>query len=424
MKRLLLFFAGSMAVLLTAAQVPDSIYAPNIRTAQLYKAGNQLGYPTLRLNGNDQLELHFDDVDGDVKNYYYTYQLCNADWTPAVVSEFDYIRGFSQMRISSYQVSSVALTHYTHYQAVLPDPNCLPVHSGNYLVKVFLDADTSKLVFTRRMLVVDRKVTVGAEILQPYDPNIAHTHQRLVFKANVAALNPNNALDQIKVVILQNRRWDNALRDIKPTFYVNNNLDYNNADGIVFPGGSEWRWVDLQSFRYQSDRVQNVIYGKTSTDVFLRPDGDRSRQPYLFYKDYDGFYFIQTTESINPYFQTDYATVHFNFTPPDHSPWPDKDVYLLAQFTGGALNDSTRMVFNAEKGRYELSFPMKQGYYSYAYVTVDRADPDRKPSFEFTEGNHIETENEYTILMYYRALGARADELVGSTTVSSLNVFR
>ena len=109
-----------MAVLLTAAQVPDSIYAPNIRTAQLYKAGNQLGYPTLRLNGNDQLELHFDDVDGDVKNYYYTYQLCNADWTPAVVSEFDYIRGFSQMRISSYQVSSVALTHYTHYQAVLP----------------------------------------------------------------------------------------------------------------------------------------------------------------------------------------------------------------------------------------------------------------------------------------------------------------
>ncbi|HEY4208832.1 MAG TPA: DUF5103 domain-containing protein [Puia sp.] len=424
MKFLLLFFASSMAVLLTTAQVPDSVYAPNIRTPQLYKAGNQLGYPVLRLNGNDQVELHFDDVDGDVKNYYYTYQLCNNDWTPAVVSEFDFIRGFSQVRIASYQVSSVALTHYTHYQALLPDPSCLPIHSGNYLVKIFLDADTSKLVFTRRLLVVDGKINIAAQILQPQNPDIAHTHQRLIFKANATALNPNNPLDQIKVVILQNHRWDNAIRDIKPTFYVNNSLDYNNADAIVFPGGSEWRWLDLQSFRYQSDRIQNAVYGKTSTEIFVRPDGDRSMQPYLFYKDYDGFYFIQTTESISPLFQTDYATVHFNFTPPDHSPWPDKDVYLLAKFTGGVLNDSTRMVFNAEKGRYELSFQLKQGYYNYAYVTVDRADPDRKASFEFTEGNHIETENGYTILMYYRALGARADELVGMASVSSLNTFR
>jgi hypothetical protein len=424
MKYLLLFFAASMTFVITDAQAPDSVYMPNIRTVQLYKAGNQLLYPTLQLNGNDQLELHFDDLDGDVKNYYYTFQLYNADWSLPIVSEFDYIRGFSRVRISSYQVSSVALTHYTHYKALLPDPSCQLIHSGNYLVKVFLDADTSKVVFTRRMLVIDRKATIRAEILQPIDPNISRTHQRLVFKANIAAVNPNDPLQQIKIVILQNRRWDNALRDIKPTFYVNNNLDYNNNDAIVFPGGSEWRWVDLQTFRYQSDRVQHVNYGKTSTEVFVRTDTNRSHLPYMYFKDYDGFYYIQTPESIDPYFQTDYATVHFTFTPPDHAQWSDKDIYLLAKFTGGALNDSTRMIFNPEKGRYEFTAFLKQGFYNYSYVTVDRADPDRKPSFEFTEGNHLETENEYTILMYYRALGARADELVGSITVSSLNLFQ
>jgi len=276
----------------------------------------------------------------------------------------------------------------------------------------------------KTLVVSDAKATIGVQVLQPLNFDMAHTHQRLLFKVNVAGVNPANALDQIKVVILQNYRWDNPLRDLKPTFYVNNSLEYNNDNDIVFPAGNEWRWADLQSFRYQSDRVQNVNYGKTSTEVFLRPDGDRSRQPYLFFKDYDGFYFIQTTESLNPAYQTDYATVHFNFTPPDHAPWPDKDVYLLAQFTGGGLNDSTRMVFNAEKGRYEASFLLKQGYYNYAYVTVDRSDPARKPSFEFTEGNHLETENGYTILIYYRAPGARADELVGISSVSSLNLFR
>jgi hypothetical protein len=157
-----------------------------------------------------------------------------------------------------------------------------------------------------------------------------------------------------------------------------------------------------------------------ATEIFLRPEGERSHQPYITYRDYDGFYFIQTTESINPFWQTDYATVRFSYVPPGNVPYPGKDVYLLGQFTGGGLNDSTRMVYNAEKGIYQLSFFVKQGYYSYSYVTIDRNDPGRNASFDLTEGNHLETENEYMILVYYRAPGARADELVGMSTFNSL----
>ena len=403
------------------AQTPDSVYSPVIRTPQLYMAGNQQAYPVLRLNSTDQMELHFDDLDADVKNYFYTIQLCNEDWTPASVSEFDYIKGFSQIRIDNYQSSSVALTRYTHYQAVLPDANCIPIHSGNYLLKVFLDSDTSKLAFTRRFLVTDARVTIQSQLLQPMGFELAHTHQKIQFRVNTSAVNPNNPLDQIKIVILQNHRWDNIIHNIKPTYYVNNKLEYNNGDDIVFEGGAEWRWLDLQSFRYQSDRVQTANYSKTATEVIVKPDADRSAQAYYFYKDYNGNYLIQTTESYNPLWQTDYATVRFSFVPPDKVPFPDKDVYLLGKFTGGGLNDLTRMAFNTERGRYEAAFLLKQGYYSYSYVTIDRSDPDRKASFAFTEGNHVETENNYMILVYYRALGARADELVGIARFDSLN---
>jgi hypothetical protein len=79
------------------------------------------------------------------------------------------------------------------------------------------------------------------------------------------------------------------------------------------------------------------------------------------------------------------------------------------------------MVWNADKGRYERSFFMKEGYYNYAYVTVDKSDPTMKPSFAQTEGNHIDTENNYLILVYYRAPGARADELVGINRFNSIN---
>src|SRR5580658_7996881 len=123
----------------------DSVYSANIRTPQLFISGNQLGYPVLHLNGTDQLELEFDDLDADVKNYSFTFELYNADWTPALLSEFDYLKGFSQINITEYNLSSVALTKYTHYRAKLPDRNAIPTRSGNYVLKVFLNGDVSQL---------------------------------------------------------------------------------------------------------------------------------------------------------------------------------------------------------------------------------------------------------------------------------------
>jgi Domain of unknown function (DUF5103) len=402
-------------------QAQDSVYTTNIKTPQLFMAGSQLAYPILRLNSGDQMELNFDDLDADVKSYSYTFQLYNADWTPALLSEFDYLRGFSQVNISEYNLSSVALTKYTHYRAKLPDRNCVPIRSGNYVLKVFLNGDTSQLAFTRRFLVVDNSANIAAQILQPFNPDISRTHQKIQLTVNTRALNVTNAFQQVKVWILQNNRWDNAIHDIQPSFFSGNTLQYNSDDAFVFPGGNEWRWLDLQgNFHYQSDRVQKGNYGNTSTELFLKPDPDRSGNPYYYYKDYNGKFYIQTTESINPFWQTDYATVRFSFIPADHAAFPDKDVYLFGVFTGFALNDSTKMVFNAEKGVYQSSLFLKQGYYNYSYVTIDRNDPNRAASFTFTEGNHLETENDYTILVYYRQLGGRADELVGITKLNTL----
>jgi hypothetical protein len=402
-----------------AQPVSDMVVSPSIGSPQLYTAGNQMGYPIIRLNSTDQLELQFDDLDGDVKNYSYTFQLCDEDWTPSSLSEFEYLKGFSQVRIEDYRNSSVALARYTHFHATLPDPNCMPIHSGNFLLKVFLDGDTSKLAFTRRFLVTNSKINIQSQLLQPLDYNLAQTHQHIIIKLNTQAVNPNNPLDQIRVDILQNYRWDNVIRNIKPNFYVNNSLEYNNDNDVVFEGGSEWRGVDLQSFRFQSDRVLTANYSKTGTDILLRPDGDRSALAYAYYGDLDGAFAIQTTESINVSYQGDYASVLFSFAPKDKNAFPDKDVYLLSRFTGGGLTDSTKMVFNPDNGRYERRFFLKMGYYSYSYVTVDKSDPDRKPSFAFTEGNHLETENEYMILVYYRGSSGKGDELVGVARFNS-----
>jgi hypothetical protein len=162
----------------------------------------------MTLNSNDQLELHFDDMDADVKYYYYSFQLCNADWTPANIQTFDYIRGFQTNRITTYRNSSIAQTRYTHYQVTVPERSSAPTKAGNYLLKVFLNDDTSKLIFTKRFLVVNSRASVSAQVMQPYNGNYFLTHQRVQIAVNTASGQINTFSPQdLKVVVVQNNIW-------------------------------------------------------------------------------------------------------------------------------------------------------------------------------------------------------------------------
>ncbi len=400
----------------TNAQSPDSVYVSNIKTARLYSYGNQLGMPVINLNSGDKLELHFDDLDADVKNYYYTFQLCNSDWSPVDFNQLDYIKGFAQMRISTYRYSSIALTRYTHYTAAIPDRDCLPTRSGNYILKVFLNGDTSQLVFTKRLFVLDGKASVLAKIVQPYAPDLFQSHQRLQFTVATKGIDAFNANQQIKVVLLQNNRWDMAQTNIPPTFIRGTSLEYNSETVGVFPGGNEWRWLDVTDFHLQSERVAKADYNKLSTDVFLKPDRPRDGIRYVYYRDYNGMFVSSSLRGMNPYWEADYGTVYFSFAPPNGTAYPTTDLYLFGQLTGYNFTDSLKMTFNADKGLYETHLLLKQGYYDYTYVAVDKTNP--AVHYEL-DGNHFETENLYTILVYYRSFTDRSDQLIGVATFDS-----
>ncbi len=399
------------------AQEPDKVYKSYIATAQFYAYGDQTQLPIYTLGGDSKVQLDFDDLEGGYKNYYYTYQLCDYDWKPNdLLQTFDYIKGFTNNRITNYRYSSLALTKYTHYQATLPDRNSMPIKSGNYLLKIFLDGDTSKLVFTKRLLVVDAKSTVSASIVQSLGTNTFTSNQKVRFFANIGQSNTFSAAQQVKAVVLQNNNWATGQKDIKPTFIRDNVLDYSSDLVANFPAGKEWRWLDLRNFSLQTDRVDYTDYGKTTTNIFLKPDVDRSTQRYVYYPDYNGAFNITTYQFINPFWQSDYATVNFSFAPPNGAAFAGKDIYLVAQFTAFGKNEKYKMVFNSEKGMYETSAFLKQGYYSYTYALVDKDGADYS---NLLEGNYWETENNYTVLIYYKGFMDRVDQLIGVSQINS-----
>lgn len=404
------------------AQIPDHTYKESIHTVKLYKAGDIYAYPVLALNGGDQLELHFDDMDADIKNLYYTFQLCNADWTPSSLQSFDYIRGFQTTRITTYRNASISLTKYTHYQALLPDRSSIPTRSGNYLLKVFRNNDTSDLYFTKRFLVIDNKVDVAAQVRQPFSSQAYLSDQRIQVSVNTANARINTLSPQdLKVVVLQNNAWTNSVLVDRPNIYRGNYYEYND-DATSFQAGREWRWIDLRSLRLMSDRMQKMADSGNQTHVWVKPDAERKSLVYVFYRDLDGIYTVENSDGYNPFWQSDYAYTHFTFIPPANRAYAGKDVFVFGELTSYLPDESSRMLFNEEKGVYEKTLFLKQGYYNYSYITLDaNKKPTNRFSFENTEGNYQNTENNYTVLVYFRSFGARADELIGYAVVNSLN---
>lgn len=405
--------------LLIAQREPDKIYMPNINGVKFFLRGNQMSYPVIRIGSINSLELHFDDLSGSIKTYYYTYQLCNADWTPVDLNVLDYVQGFTQDRLTQYRVSSIAKVKYVHYQVQLPDKNCVPSKAGNYLLKVFLNGDTSKLAFTRRLLVLNDLAPVGVRIQQPYNSALMRTRQKVQFTIDKTKLNIFNPAQQLKVVVLQNYRWDNAVTGIQPLFMRGNAYEYNGEQDCLFPAGKEFRWVDIRSFRFQSERIDKVDIYNAPVDVYVRPDPQRTGERFLQRRDYDGFFYIDCTDANNPWWQGDYGNIHFTFVPANNQPYPNKNVYIIGEMTNYKLNDSTKMLYNAEKGVYEKTLLLKQGFYSYTYVTKDINAKNAKASNEDTDGDYYETQNTYTILVYYKSLSGRHDELVSAVSINS-----
>jgi hypothetical protein len=397
----------------------DQDLAADIKSIKLYKPADQTTFPVIVLNTGDALELDFDDLSNNYKNYYYTFQLCNADWSPSMLHSYEYIKGFQNVHITNYRNSSIATFRYLHYQATVPDKNCYPSLSGNYLLKVFLDNDTTNLVFTRRFVVLENQSSATAQIQQPYNPTLFQTAQKLQITVQtnpgIQVMNPND----LKVVVLQNNNWQTSLYLDRPTIYRGNYFEYSDELLTSMPAGKEFRWLDLRSLRLMSDRMLKMDNHRDTTFVFVKPDASRISQPYVYYHDLNGSYMINALESINPFWQGDYAFVHFTYVPPANREIGGKDLYIFGEMTNYAADTSGKMIYNPEKGAYEKTLLLKQGYYNYLYAQLPINGPVL-PDFSQTEGNYWGTENMYTILVYYRPFSARADQLIGYTSISSI----
>jgi len=395
----------------------NHIYTPNIHTVQLTPLGAEMGAPLLKLDHGDQLVLSFDDLDNEAKTYSYTFIHCDANWTPSDVDKNLYIKGYTDEPLDNYRNSFNTLTKYLHYQLIFPTESMVPTVTGNYIILVYRDYDPQKIVLTRRFMIYDNKVDIDAHVHRATIIDDMKTKQKVDFSVLYEKYKIDNPFDDIKIVITQNDRWDNAITNLKPLFLKDHALDYGYDKENTFDGGNEFRFFDTRSFHFLAEHIYRFEYDSTGLHhTILEQDQRRSAHRYLTEPDINGAYLVHVEGSQDAGVDADYTTVHFSL--PMSEPEANGNLYVFGGFSDWTYGDATKMKYSYDNKSYHTSLQLKQGYYNYQYVFVK--DGSNAADESLIEGSHYETENDYMIYVYHRPMGSRYDMLIGVRKVNSL----
>jgi hypothetical protein len=256
-------------------------------------------------------------------------------------------------------------------------------------------------------MVVDIQTKISTSIRSATVPEYRFSHQEVDFSVKYLGFDIPNPFLDVHVTILQNNSWNNAIENLKPQFVNNNELSFNYENENLLPGTNEFRFFDIRSLRFFSNNVIKK-YIDSVQNVVLRPEESKAYLNYVRWIDYNGKRDIFNSDGMNLVEDGDYALVHFNFK--SNNLQDMGDVFVYGELTDWQLKDKFKMTYSSELNMYTCPVLLKQSYYNYHFVLRDKQG---NIDYTFTEGNHQETENDYTILVYHKNVFYGYDEIIG-----------
>jgi len=381
----------------------------NIKTILLHRSGLDLTWPVIYFKSDDKLRLRFDYVGESKEDFYYSVVACTYDWKLNENPDHFYLDGFNSNLVENKYTSFNTWKYYEHFMTKVPSEELKFLTSGNYIINVYKGPSTEEVVFTRKFCLTESKVNIKAIVKKP-DPQ----NQEIQIEIDIEKLELTNPLAEIKVVVIKNNDWNNQLNLAFKPVLRENKLHIDLPYQLITGGGNEFRYVDIKSIKYISDQLDSIKYISPETHFYLKPDKLNQYEPYFSSTDLNGRFYIDMEDSYDRHIESDYVNAHFVL---ESAQAFRSDVYIYGALTNWETNESNCMNYNPEKGIYEKTLFLKQGYYNYAYAIKDFST--QKTSFDYTEGNHSEAENEYAIFVYLRETMSDFDRLVGFQILNS-----
>jgi hypothetical protein len=232
--------------------------------------------------------------------------------------------------------------------------------------------------------------------------------QNLEFSIKSDAIQFQNPLLNVKIMLMQNGNFNTAIKNVKPMFTIGNDLIYRYDTETQFWGGNEFLNFYNKDIRAANNTVALVRSNETYNSI-LHTNIARRSNIYTFFPDINGNFLVRNINGENFNIEADYAWVFFSLSAPAY--FGKNDIYIVGMFNGYARSEENKMEYNKEKGLYEKALMIKQGFVNFEYQIADKkGNVDYENAID---GNFHQTLNDYLALVYYRENGQRYDRVIG-----------
>lgn len=410
-----LFVAFFLLITTLAIAQEKEVNPPyNIKTISFVQNG-QNAIPIFQLG--DTFQFQFDDLHASEDNYYYKITHCDYDWKQSQLSRNEYLVGFDDQRIQDYLNSINALQIYSHYRVTLPNRLTQLKVSGNYIISV-LNED-KEVVFSRKFIVYENLVSVPMQIKRSRNlDEVEHKHN-LDFAVKSGTITFQNPLSNIKVLLLQNGRFDTAITNIKPMYTIGNDLIYKYNKETQFWAGNEYLFFENKIIRAANNSIARVDSNSGLYSCYLYTNNARASKTYTYWPDINGNFFINNISAENNEIEADYAWIYFSLSAPAF--YKNENIYVTGMFNNYALTEESKMDYNEKKGIYEKAIMVKQGFTNYCFTVADTTG--KIDNENAIDGNFWQTENNYNALIYYRENNQRYDRVIGNGSATSTDII-
>ena len=406
-RKIVLIFIVTSAVAQTEVEV---IPPYNIKTASFIQS-NENVVPIFELGAGFQFQ--FDDLFGNEADYYYEIVHCDYNWVPTNIPKNEYLKGFDGQRIQQYENSLNTLQIYSHYKLPIPNQFTQLRISGNYVLKI-LD-ENKDVVLSRKFILYEDLVTIPIQIRRARTANYLDYKHNIEFSIRSLVINFQNPLKNVKVVLLQNGQFNTAIKNIVPQYTIGNELIYRYDTQTQFWAGNEFLYFDNNDIRAAGNNVSRIDSSNGIYNSNLYTNNARANYPYSITLDANGNFVVRNVRGEKNEIEADYAWVYFSLSAPAFM--ANKSIYVTGMFNNYSLSPEYKMDFNSNKNIYEKAVLIKQGFTNYQYQVADnKGTIDAEKAID---GNFWQTENDYSILVYYRENTDRYDRVIGKATSNS-----
>lgn len=402
MRRISLIVSFLAVCLGLLAQTHVRIFNEQVRTLRVARE-------VLLLDDPAPLQISFDEMSHDVHFYTYSVEMLHSDLLSG-----EYLQGFTTRDIVDYEHSINTSREYTHYWFEFPNEDMRLTKSGEYRLTIYEDGNPDNKVAEVDLSVVEPMVKIAASVRANTDIELNGRYQQVDVELGTEALNVRDP-QEVRVVVRQNNRLDNAVELTRPTFMEQNRLKYINNRALIFEGGNEYHHFDAFSCFYAGVGIDRVVYELGDYHALLFPN-EVTKGGYMHEFDSDGRFVVNAERTNDVDTEAEYMWVHW--TLPVEKPWLDGAIYVGGDLFGNELSMKNRMQYDADRQCYWLTALVKQGGYDFQYWFTGKGTQNKTTTLR-TDGSYWQTENEYAVYVFWRPFGARYDRLVGVQIIRS-----